>query len=333
MNEIILGLAFLLSLSMVLKGTPITIKIAIKYGILDQPDGKLKTQQKGTPYLGGLIIYFAFISPVSLLFEFNRELLGLLFASSILLIVGLFDDLKALTPGVKFFFQIVATYILLKSGIFIQLAFLPTWLNSILSILWILTTINAFNLTDIMDGLASSIAFISLITLFVIAFFNHNFLLAMISISLAGACLGFLKFNWQTAKIYLGDSGSMFIGMILGALIIMSDYSFFNNYGFISGLFIFSIPLFDLLYVIVLRILKGKSPFKGSKDHFPLRLKKKYSLSVSKTVTIIIFLQLLISSLVILSFYSNEIVTVISSIFLILIFLILGIVLAREQMS
>ena len=111
MNEIILILSFFLSLLLTLYGTPVIQKVAHRYNLLDVPDGILKIHKKPIPYMGGVIIYFAFISPVGLLFPFNRELLGILFASSILLIVGLFDDLKALTPGIKFFFQIVATYI------------------------------------------------------------------------------------------------------------------------------------------------------------------------------------------------------------------------------
>jgi UDP-GlcNAc:undecaprenyl-phosphate GlcNAc-1-phosphate transferase len=116
MNEIILIFSFVLSFLLTLYGTPLAQKVAFRYQILDQPDGKLKRQAQPVPYMGGLVIYFAFISPISLMFAFNQYLLGILFASSILLLVGLFDDLKALTPGIKFLFQVVATYILLKSG-------------------------------------------------------------------------------------------------------------------------------------------------------------------------------------------------------------------------
>lgn len=153
MNEIILFLTCLLSFLLSFYGTPIARKVALRYNILDKPDGRLKRQKEPVPYLGGVIVYFAFISPISLMFEFNKPLLGILFASSILLLVGLFDDLRALTPGIKFTFQIIATYILIKSGIFINLIFIPPWLNAALSFLWLLTAINAFNIIDIMDGL------------------------------------------------------------------------------------------------------------------------------------------------------------------------------------
>jgi UDP-GlcNAc:undecaprenyl-phosphate GlcNAc-1-phosphate transferase len=169
MNEIILIFSFILSFLLTLYGTPLAQKVAFRYQILDHPDGKLKKHAQPVPYMGGVIVYFAFISPISLVFEFNQQMLGILFASSILLLVGLFDDLKALTPGIKFLFQIVATYILLKSGIVIDLIFFPGWLDFSLSFLWILTVINAFNIIDIMDGLAASVGAVSALTIFIIS--------------------------------------------------------------------------------------------------------------------------------------------------------------------
>jgi UDP-GlcNAc:undecaprenyl-phosphate GlcNAc-1-phosphate transferase len=333
MNEIILVLAFALSLGLSLYGTPVTQKVAERYGILDHPDGVLKRHRKPIPYMGGVIIYFAFISPVSLMFQFNSELLGILFAGSILLVVGLFDDLKAITPGIKFLFQVVATYILLKSGIRINLFLLPPWLNTALSFAWMLTVINAFNIIDIMDGLASSVGVLTSLTIFVISLYNDNFLISILSLSLAAALLGFLKFNWEPARIYLGDAGSMFIGMVIGALVIMGDYSRYNDLAFISGITILSIPLFDLVYVMILRILKGKSPFFGSPDHFTLRLKKKFSHPAAKTVSLIIAIQLVLSAVVILNFYTDPIVTIISTLALVLFFAIFGLYLAQVNMQ
>jgi len=219
---IILILSFVLSFLITIYGTPITKKVAHRYKILDYPDGKLKKQKEPVPYMGGVIVYFSFIAPVALLVPFNKELLGILFAGSILLIVGLFDDLQALNPQIKFWFQVIATFVLIKSGIFINLLFIPYWLNAVLSFLWILSVINAVNIIDIMDGLASSIALIASIIIFVLSLFNNNFLITILSLSLAGSLFAFLKFNWAPATIYLGDAGSMLVGMILGSLISVS---------------------------------------------------------------------------------------------------------------
>ncbi|MCP4214049.1 MAG: undecaprenyl/decaprenyl-phosphate alpha-N-acetylglucosaminyl 1-phosphate transferase, partial [bacterium] len=275
------------------------------------------------------------ISPVALFptFTFSRQLLAILFAGSILLIVGLFDDLKALTPGIKFLFQIVATYILVKGGIFINLAFIPPWLNAVLTFFWILSIINAFNIIDIMDGFAASIGAFSCLTIFVVSLYNDNIVISILSLSLAASLLGFLKFNWMPARIYLGDSGSMVLGLIIGSLTIMGDYSKYNDLAFISGALVLSIPIFDLVYVMILRLLKGKSPFFGSPDHFSLRLKKKYKLNAAQTVTVILGIQVVLSAMVIVNFYSTPMVTIISTGILLLFFIIFGAVLAREKME
>ncbi len=333
MNEIIIILSFILAFFMSIYGTPLAQKVAYRYNILDFPDDALKKQKKPIPYMGGVIVYFAFISPAALLFDFNSELLGISFASSIILIIGLFDDLKALTPKIKFLFQIIATYILLKSGIYINLLFIPPWLNIVLSFIWILSIINAFNIIDIMDGLASSVGVLACLTIFVISLYNNNFLISILSLSLAASLLGFLKFNWEPAKIYLGDAGSMFIGLVIGALTIMGDYCKYNDIAFVSGILILSIPIFDMIYVMILRLLHKKSPFFGTADHFSLRLKQKFNLSFSKTVSIIIIIQLVLSAIVILNFYTNQIITIITTIIVLAFFLLLGIELAKEKMK
>jgi UDP-GlcNAc:undecaprenyl-phosphate GlcNAc-1-phosphate transferase len=332
MNEIILVLTFFLSLLLSLYGTPVTQQVAERYGIMDSPDGLLKRQNKPIPYMGGVIIYFAFISPAGLLFSFNRELLGILFAGSILLVVGLFDDLKAITPGIKFLFQVVATYILLKSGIHINLFILPPWLNAALSFIWILTVINAFNIIDIMDGLAASVGVLTSLTVFVVSLYNENFLISILSLSLAAGLLGFLKFNWEPAGIYMGDAGSMFIGMVIGALVIMGDYSRYNDLAFISGILVLSIPLFDLIYVIIIRLLHKRNPFFGSPDHFTLRLKKRFKLTAATTVSIVIAIQLILSTVVVVNFFTTPPVTIVSTLALLLFFCLFGFYLGRVNM-
>jgi len=268
--EIVLGLSFVLSFLLVIYGTPIVRRVAYRYELLDMPDGRLKKQTEPIPYMGGVIIYFAFIAPVSLFptFQFSQELLGILFASSILLIVGLFDDLKALTPGSKFLFQVVATYILIKSGIHISLAFLPPWLNALLTFLWIISIINAFNIIDILDGFAASIGAFACLTIFVISLYNEKVVISILSISLAAALLAYLKFNWEPAKIYLGDSGSMVLGLIIGSLTIMSDYTEYNDIAFISGVIILAVPIFVMVYVMIFTITAQEVPFSGKSGSF-----------------------------------------------------------------
>ncbi len=333
MSEVILILTFLLSLALTLYGTPLAQRAANRYNILDYPDGILKRHRKPVPYMGGVVIYFAFISPVSLLWNFDRQILGILFAGSILLIVGLFDDLKAMTPGIKFLFQIISTYILIKSGIHIDLVFFPDWLDIVLSFIWIVSIINAFNIIDILDGFAASVGLLAALTIFVISLYNQNFLISILTLSMAAALMGFLKFNWEQAEIYLGDSGSMFLGLVFGSFAIMGDYTQYNDLAFLSGLFILAIPIFDTAYVIILRLLHGRSPFFGSPDHFALRLKKKFNLSVAKTVCIIFMIQLALSAIVIFNFFAAPLVSIVSAVVIFLFFLSFGLWLAREKME
>jgi len=333
MNEILYILSFGLAFLLTLYGTPVAKKVAYRYNLLDVPDNRLKRQKKPVPYMGGVIVYFAFISPVGLLFPLSRELLGILFASSILLIVGLFDDLKALTPGIKFLFQLVAVFILLKSGIVTELSFFPEWVNYLISFVWMLSVINAFNIIDILDGMAAAVATISLVTIFIISLYTTDYLISVISISLAGSLLGFLKFNWEPAGIYLGDAGSMVVGLIVAALTVMGEYTRYNDAAFISGILILSVPVFDMVYVIILRLLKGKSPFFGSRDHFALRVRKMWDLSVSTTVAVIAVIQIVVAIIVIINFYLNPSVTIVSTIVILLFFFVLGVYLSRLKME
>lgn len=332
MNTVLQVLAFCLALFLSLYGTPIARRVAYRYGILDIPDGRLKKHKTPTPYLGGVMVFFAMILPLSLLFEFSRELLGLLFAGTILLMVGLFDDLKALTPGIKFFFQIIATGILLKSGIRLELAFLAPWVNYLLSFAWILSLINAYNIIDIMDGLAASCALPATLMIFTLAEWNGNHMIAIIAISLAGSLIGFLRFNWAPATIYLGDSGSMVIGMMIGSMVIMIDHTPNNDLGFLSAFFVVAIPAFDLIYVIVQRLLKGRSPFLGSPDHLALRLRKKLCLSSAQTAFFLSSLQSLLWIPVTLNYFGNIWTAVTTSIALLLTLSLLGVWLAHEPM-
>jgi UDP-GlcNAc:undecaprenyl-phosphate GlcNAc-1-phosphate transferase len=193
--------------------------------------------------------------------------------------------------------------------------------------------INAINIIDIMDGLATSITLLGSLVIFIISLTNQEFLISILSISLAGSLAGFLKYNWEPARIYLGDSGSMFIGMVIGSLTILGDYSKHNDLAFVSGLLILAIPIFDTIYVVLLRLIKGRSPFFGSPDHFALRLKKKFTLTPSRTVCIIIAIQLVLSGLVVINFYSNPTTTIVSFLGVVLLFTLGGLWLAEEKME
>jgi len=264
-------LTFLCALSLSLYGTPRAREAALRYSIVDKPDGRLKVQRNPVPYLGGIAVYLAFLLTVSLTFQFDQRVLGLILAGSIVVLLGLFDDLGAVTPQVKFLGQCIAVIVLIKSGIVIEIGILPGWLQLILTVVWLIGIINAVNIIDIMDGLAAGVAFFASLVLFWVAYRNGADMIATLTLGLAGSLLGFLKYNFRPAQIYLGDTGSMFIGLMLGALAMIGSYSRENLPALLAPVLILGVPIFDTLFVMYLRWRKGRSMFLGSKDHYALR--------------------------------------------------------------
>ncbi len=265
--------AFILAFILSLYFTPVIRKGAIAYGVVDAPDGKLKKHRKPVAYLGGIAIYLSFLFALAFTYSFQQDVLGLLLAASIVVMLGLFDDLKVLTPGAKLVGQIVASLVLVKSGIMIQLAFLPEWAALALTILWLVGMTNAINLIDVSDGLAAGVASVAGVFLYVVALWNGNTTIAMLTLSLVGAALGFLAFNRPPASIYLGDTGSMFLGFMLGALAMKGHYTGENRLAAVAPAIILGVPIFDTFYVMGVRAYRGLPLMQGSPDHFAVRMR------------------------------------------------------------
>lgn len=266
---------FMLSTGLAAYLTPILRRAAIHWGVVDKPDGRLKTQREPVPYLGGLAIFLACLISLSLVYTFQPQLVGLLLGATLILLVGLVDDFGVLTPLQKFMGQCLAVLVAVKSGIVIQIEYFPFWVNYPLTFFWMLGVINAVNLTDISDGLAGSVALAASLSLFAVAVINGHAVVAIVALTLAGSLLGFLYYNWQPARIYMGDAGSLFLGFMLGALAMMCDYSDANPMAYIAPIFILAVPIFDTTFVTLVRLKKGLPPFLGSPDHFPLRMKRR----------------------------------------------------------
>jgi UDP-GlcNAc:undecaprenyl-phosphate/decaprenyl-phosphate GlcNAc-1-phosphate transferase len=260
--------------------TPILRDAARNFGIVDRPDGKLKTHAEPVAYLGGLAVYISFVLALGLMpTQFEHQALALMLGGSVVLILGLIDDLKALTPAVKLLGQLLAAFVLLKSGVSIHLP-IPDLAAKLLTVLWVVTLTNAFNIIDVLDGLCAGTGAVCSAALFAIAVLNgaqgaaEGPWLPLFLACFAGSLVGFLRYNFRPAQIYLGDAGSMLIGFFIGSIAIVLNYSDANPYTRVAPLFLLAAPLFDLGLVIVLRLRKGLSPFRGSPDHFAVRLKR-----------------------------------------------------------
>ena len=262
--------------------TPRMREAALRFGIVDQPDGKLKKHRDPVPYLGGLAIYLAFLLALVTL-PFDQEVLAMLLAGSIVVLLGLLDDLGQLGPWTKLFGQLVAVLVLVKSGLYIQLTFLPAWMAIPVSVLWLLASCNAFNLIDIMDGLSAGTAAVAALALMAVADANGNVASATLVASLAGACVGFLPYNFEPARIYMGDAGALFLGLTLGAVAMDNAYTRQNLLAAVAPALILGVPLFDMLFVMYVRYRRGMPVMLGSPDHVALRL-RKWRLTTRQTV-------------------------------------------------
>jgi UDP-GlcNAc:undecaprenyl-phosphate GlcNAc-1-phosphate transferase len=285
-------LAFIISAFL----TPLFRKIAIKTHFIDTPTGQLKKHTAPVPYLGGLAIYFAFLLVLMIAivkFQLIGELpgLALLVGATIMALLGLVDDLFSLTPLVKFLVQTLAATLIVGFGI--RMKFISiTPISWILSIIWIVGITNALNIIDIMDGLAGGVVIIAALGFLFVPFSEKMSYVNLVASILAGSTLGFLIYNFQPAKIYMGDTGALFVGFILAGISMGESYTARNVVAIYAPILILGVPIFDTILVMFLRFLKGKSMFRGSNDHLALRL-KALGFSVKQVVSILWGLSLL----------------------------------------
>ena len=286
MSPLLLPLVFLLALLLGVYFTPVARQAALRFGIVDRPDGHLKQQDDAVPYLGGLAVFLAYLVALGMVLEFDHVLLGILLAGTVTLLVGLIDDFGVLTPLAKLAGQGVAVFALLRSGAVIELTEVPAELRWPLAAVWLLAVCNAFNILDILDGLAGGVGAIAAFGLGVVAAVTGQLPLAAAALALSGALAGFVVFNFHPARIYLGDAGSLAVGITLAALALAIRWSETSPAGFLAPLAILAVPLADTAYVTVLRARSGRPFWHGSPDHFPLRLRAHFAGRVRPAVTV-----------------------------------------------
>jgi len=281
-------LTFLLAAVLGLALTPVAIRLAWATDFLDRPNTALKTQRQPVAYLGGLAVALAFIIALFSVktsylpttdqgswpggLHVLRGVYAITLGGFLALGLGLLDDKHALSPKAKLVGQIVGAIVLVLCGLRVRFIH-PDWASALVTVWWVVTVTNALNFTDIMDGLAASLGLVASLAFLAFALNSGRSNDALAAAALAGACAGFLPYNFQPARIYLGDAGSHFLGFVLAAISLNLGYSHQNELAVFSPLAILALPLFDLLLMIVIRTRKGIPPWKGSPDHVPLRLK------------------------------------------------------------
>lgn len=230
--------------------------------------------EAGIPLLGGIAVYLSIFHLAGIYNYFSRiPVSGIFLPATLILVLGLVDDLRPLGPYVKLFVQVAAAALLIMNNISTQVAFLHPAVNILFTLFWVILITNAFNLFDIMDGLAGGLALIISLTFFTISLMTRNQAMAVLAICLSGALLAFLRWNFPPAKIYLGNAGSILIGFLLSAISLSISYALpGREVALFTPLIILGLPLYDTGFVVLMRLLKGRSPVRKSKDHFALRL-------------------------------------------------------------
>jgi UDP-GlcNAc:undecaprenyl-phosphate GlcNAc-1-phosphate transferase len=269
--------------------TPLMRRIALKNGILSRP-GKRMVHSRSVPYLGGVAIYLAFMVSVLLIFlsnpqfgtGFSRSLKGLFIGSALIVILGLWDDIKGLRPASKLSLQIIIALVLFVYGFRIKLLtnpfasgeiYIPLPLSVLITVAWVVGLVNALNLIDGLDGLSAGITVIVSGSLLFIALFLGNYITVFLFAALAGSALGFLRFNFSPAKIFMGDAGSMFIGLVLASVTLMqSQYKSATAAALLVPITVLAIPIYDTLMAFFRRLLNRRSIFKADKRHLHHRL-------------------------------------------------------------
>lgn len=297
---------FCFSLLLSLLLTPWARRLAIRFKVLDYP-GERKLQDKPIPLMGGLAIFLAFLftilvnliillmiksntgfqnllpNPVGaiLISSFPKflkslpQLIGILIGGTIVLLLGLIDDMKGLKPETKILGQVMVILPLIALGIRATLFTENFYVGSLVTLIWMLAIINAFNLLDNMDGLTAGVGLIACFIFFIVTSRQHQPFTSIALLALAGALLGFLRYNFNPAKIFLGDAGSMFIGYMLAVLSITASYyreGLPTHLPVVMPILILAVPIFDTLSVISIRIKRKEPIFSADKNHFSHRL-------------------------------------------------------------
>jgi UDP-GlcNAc:undecaprenyl-phosphate/decaprenyl-phosphate GlcNAc-1-phosphate transferase len=268
--------------------TPLAAKVAFKLNILDHPDNNLKKHERPVPYLGGLAVYVSFVLTLVAVKLWQHGTLlgvmGILTGATIIAVLGLIDDKRALSPAIKFAGQTAAALVLIYCNMRLQFVQQPV-LSVLLSLLWVVGVTNAMNLIDVMDGLSTGVGVIAAAGFFAMAAISGRYNNLFILSALGGALLGFLPYNFPKARIYQGDTGALLMGFILSSVAMGQGYSRVNAMALLAPVLILAVPIFDTLFIMFLRQRRGVSMFRGSPDHLALRMVK---LGLSRTQTVLL---------------------------------------------
>ena len=264
--------------------TPTVKSFATKVGAIDVPDHKRRIHDHPIPRMGGMAIFLGFIISVLLFVRVDTPVQGILIGAVIIVATGVVDDIIQLKWYIKLGAQVVAAVVAIAHGVVIQGLMNPNVFSphetlvtiGVLSIpitlFWIVGITNAVNLIDGLDGLACGVSAISSVTMLAAALMVAEPNVALILAALAGGCLGFIPYNFNPAKIFMGDTGALLLGYVLATVSILGLFKFYAVITFLVPVLALALPLFDTLFAIVRRLLRGQNPMTPDRGHLHHRL-------------------------------------------------------------
>lgn len=276
-----LGLAFTVSFI----ATPLVRAFAVKVGAIDIPDKKRHIHSHPIPRMGGLAIFIGFLVAVLIFANITSQIRGILIGAILISVIGVIDDIVNLNAWLKFGVQIIAAVIAVLSGVIINVVSNPLTITSEqavtigvlavpVTVLWIVGVTNSVNLIDGLDGLACGVSAIASMTMLTVSMLvsTSNSNVATVLAALCGACLGFIPYNLNPAKIFMGDTGALLLGYILSTASVIGMFKFYAIVTFILPVLALAVPLSDTIFSFFRRILHGQSPFHADRGHFHHRL-------------------------------------------------------------
>ncbi|HLR73962.1 MAG TPA: MraY family glycosyltransferase [Virgibacillus sp.] len=299
-------------------------KLAFTFGIIDLPNYR-KLHKEATARLGGLAIFLGVLLGLLYLRPQHEHFLEIMLGAIVIVITGILDDKYSIRPVVKLSGQLIAASFLISSGLIIERITLPMvgmidlgFVSVLVTVLWVVGITNAINLIDGLDGLATGVTTIALMSLFIMAIIDVQVTVAYLCVVLIGANLGFLYHNFYPAKIYMGDTGSNFLGYMIAVVSILGLFKNIALFSFIIPVIVLAVPIFDTLFAIVRRAYNKENIMMPDSKHIHYQL-LRVGYSHRKAVLIIYIFSALFGALAIL--FSNASLT--TSLFITLLVLIL----------
>ncbi len=321
MREIItILLSFVSAFVLAFALTPAVKRLAVKIGAIDVPKDNRRMHKEAIPLIGGLAIFLGFLFSTLVYVPLAPEIIGMIMGAVIMVVLGIFDDKYDLDAKLKLAVQIAAAAVPVCMGVRIERIILPFlesngfefgWLSYPVTILWIVALTNAVNLIDGLDGLAAGVSAIASLSVFCVALMQGEYVIALLTAALVGACFGFLPYNFSPASIFMGDTGSTFLGFVMATISVMGLFKIHAIISFAVPFIAFGIPIFDTSFAILRRLREHRPIMSPDRGHLHHRL-VDMGFTQKQAVLIIYAICIILGAVAVLSFKSKKLALVVA---------------------